>query len=597
MHPDISRDSYFAERNVSRVLFQQGRPHTDADLNEAFRQQQEALRALTRDMFGPFGGPDPHPSFGALCGFEVIGLLDGAFVAPGNLALSESAKQLLLKTQNGVEEVRIKGDFLILPGRYYVGGHCLNVGRSFEEPWQYTTQPDWRPRITQENVSKEPSVLMPGRYLVVLDVWEQHAIPFELLGLADPALGGVDTTHRARIVWEAKTLPSPEDPGGPDTSPTVVIGTTKIEDGGTILLAGGTTIAPNEAQWAAEYVKAFKPLYGSLRIPLPWRPDEEHLRELLLRRSGQLLVHWDAPATFDTDFQRDEAYPTGFRGQSNQLYRVEIHEAEWGPDDKKKLVPKSVTFKWSRNNGSTVFRIRHARPGPEQHSLQLELLTGRYSSLSDLQVGGWVEVLDRAYLSLNPWRPVKLIPETEDIAVRPLLQIVDLVEDDLTCTIVLTCDNEKILDPVLSSLLADNAAFVRVWDHPRNTETYQISDEEIVRLEPAPLKNGAVELKLPISDRRFVLEQGLAVEFRGSLANGDLSEGDFQPGDFWLIPARSGFSLDPCHPANDESEWRFPERTEHYLAPLALIKVENDGKVNRLQDLRVKVTPRLDPAG
>jgi hypothetical protein len=549
MYTDITRDSYEADRNISGVLFQQGRPECDADLNEALRILHEALRASHRDLYGPFAGPDPN--FGGICGFEIVGAADAQF----------------------------KGDFLIRPGRYCVGGLIINAGRSFERPWRYSEQPDWRPKELEK----------VGSYLVYLDVWERHELPFGIAGLPDPALSSLDLTHRSRVVWQVKAIGVTDAPG-------LMVEDNKITMNGVVYGSEET-----------ESVMALEPLADVLGFPPAWKPNDTNRR----RPSGELRVHFGAPASLNPmpeDAQpssyyaqsnlfrlgnvEEEALPFGYYGQSNQLYRIEIHEAEW--KDENELT--KLTFKWSRNNGSIVFRIPDGIPN-NKNPLELVLESSPNAGFQDLLVGSRVELLDKPYLDLHPWKKVPGSPEPAE-TVRPLFEITEVIEDDLFCRVSLKYDKEKEPLPISTTPNGEPSAFLRTWDHLEETITYRVPDKAtpkiIAQADNLKLVNGAVSLaNKPLKGLRIILELGVAIEFRGSGAEGELRPGDFQPGDHWIISARTGWLENGCRSKPGDPPWQSPRRIEHHFAPLAVVEVE-DGKVKRLQDMRLVVTPNIN---
>lgn len=71
------------------------------------------------------------------------------------------------------------------------------------------------------------------------------------------------------------------------------------------------------------------------------------------------------------------AAPNGYQGPENQLYRIEIHDSG---------STATGTFKWSRNNASTVFAIRRFL-SPTNLSL-----TARRENVPALSAADWVEV-------------------------------------------------------------------------------------------------------------------------------------------------------------------------------------------------------------
>lgn len=97
--------------------------------------------------------------------------------------------------------------------------------------------------------------------------------------------------------------------------------------------------------------------------------------------TGRLAARTERPAKAD-DNPCLAAPDARYRGEENQLYRVEIHS-----------VDQKTTFKWSRENGSVVFGVSSA----DGTFVTLSDL-GRDGKL-DLDVGDWVELLDDASIA------------------------------------------------------------------------------------------------------------------------------------------------------------------------------------------------------
>ena len=123
-------------------------------------------------------------------------------------------------------------------------------------------------------------------YIVYLDVWQRHITCIEDPDLRELALGGPDTTTRTKTVWQVKLLPIGQDDGA---------GQPESHDGSLADL-----------------------------------PDWKRLVDAAAGK-GQLKVRRSTQA----------------QQLRNQLYRVEIHDAD----------PQAPTFKWSRENGSIAFPI------------------------------------------------------------------------------------------------------------------------------------------------------------------------------------------------------------------------------------------------
>jgi hypothetical protein len=251
MRGDFSRETYDRIRHFSRVLQQQGRVQVDADWNEQTEVLLHYLRTLAADLIGPFAGPA-----GDGLGFEIKGADPDR---PSALAIGR--------------------------GRYYVDGIlCEN-----EAPAEYATQPD-HPTPLELKTS--------GTYLLYLDVWERHITTLEDDRIRDAALGGPDTTSRAKIVWQVKA-----DDGA------VAFPTPFTADG----------VRKNWEKWVHRWQPAHA---GCLRARVN-RPEDT---------TDPCLTAPDAK----------------YRGNENQFYRVEVHKGGSASE---------ATFKWSRDNGAIVSRV------------------------------------------------------------------------------------------------------------------------------------------------------------------------------------------------------------------------------------------------
>src|SRR4051812_47136544 len=130
MEADISRESFDSKKNYSQVVFQQGRPLLDADLNEQAAIQNHQIRELAHAIFGECCAIDP-------CAFEIFSLQEQLPKPVG---------------EKGV-------DFGIGLGRLYAGGvFCHNL-KSVRYQYQ-----------TQETVPKSVNT---GWWMIYLDVRER----------------------------------------------------------------------------------------------------------------------------------------------------------------------------------------------------------------------------------------------------------------------------------------------------------------------------------------------------------------------------------------------------------------------------------------
>jgi Family of unknown function (DUF6519) len=173
MKSDATRDTFDPAQHLSRVIMQQGRVALDADHNEQVAIFWHYLRALARDVIGPYAGP-----------------------------VQESGFKLTPDT---------KGVLSISAGRYYVDGILVEN----EKDCLYTEQPgyplpdgDPLTHLGKDNVT----------FFVYLDVWEHHVTWIEDGSLREVALGGPDTCTRAKAIWQVRVTPFKLDDnqvGGP----------------------------------------------------------------------------------------------------------------------------------------------------------------------------------------------------------------------------------------------------------------------------------------------------------------------------------------------------------------------------------------------
>ncbi len=186
MKGDFSKDSFDLSKNFTRVLMQQGRVQLDADWNEQVSIFVHFLRTLTRDLLGPYAGPEHN------CGFGV--LTAGDFLMGDDMQMSAEQKSRLQRS------IREPGDFLISPGNYYVNGIlCRN--------------PDYVPFSKQTH--RQHSKLLHNAnspYLIYLEIWEREVSAAEDESIQETALAGADTAERAKIVWQVKSFELKSDP-------------------------------------------------------------------------------------------------------------------------------------------------------------------------------------------------------------------------------------------------------------------------------------------------------------------------------------------------------------------------------------------------
>ena len=331
---DITRDTHQPLKRFSRVLQQQGRVLLDADWNEQTSILLRYLRTLAGDLIGEHGGPKTSFAVG---------------VDPKDLGL----------TKQEVDDMKLNlGDFIITKGHYYVAGIlCEN-----ENHLTYTTQPD------------NPGTAIPvgkanAPYLVYLDVWERHVNYLQDAdannpGIREVALGGIDTTTRAQVVWQVRTT---------------------------------------EAKFKPSELADYQNFLGKIDA-------------LTYPGSGLLQARAKQPVTDGEVCPCVTSPEARYRGTENQLYRVEIHQAgvAWNNTVNKKTgeaagnIATAATFKWSRENSSVDFAIRQPVDSGNGTTTVMLVQLGR-DARRNLEEGDWVEIVDDiSLLQPNPGTLLKV---------------------------------------------------------------------------------------------------------------------------------------------------------------------------------------------
>ena len=190
MKGDFTRDSFERRKSFSRVMMQQGRVQIDADWNEQTSLTLDFIRTLAGDILGRGAGPADR------CGFRIAtepDLTPPAAPTPDPFTTEERAA---LKDDK-VKAALKKGDLLLLPGRYYVGGLAI----SLEESRLYSKQAGY----PFDDLTKAEA-LKGANWIAYLDVWEDFVAADQDDSISEPALGGVDTCGRALVRWQVRIL-------------------------------------------------------------------------------------------------------------------------------------------------------------------------------------------------------------------------------------------------------------------------------------------------------------------------------------------------------------------------------------------------------
>jgi hypothetical protein len=211
-------------------------------------------------------------------------------------------------------------DITIGAGHYYVDGRLCEVDG---DGWSYFHQPDY------PVADKLPTKTL----LAYLDVWEQHLTPLEESLIREVALGGPDTAARAKLVWQIKV--ADKRPDGRNDLP--------------------ANLSPDDVRKAwPDWVKTWN-AQAACQLKVRLQPDQTNTDPCTI------------PPT------------SAYRGQENQLYRVEIHTGGT-------LKDAQPTFKWSRDNGSIVA----AWLGTNEDGGQI------VSSAIGFAAGQWIETTSEA---------------------------------------------------------------------------------------------------------------------------------------------------------------------------------------------------------
>jgi hypothetical protein len=241
-----------------------------------------------------------------------------------------------------------------------------------------------------------------------------------------------------------------------------------------------------------------------------------------------------------------------YRGAENQLYRVEIHNGNDGN--------QTPTFKWSRENGSVVFPIR--------------TLTGDKVVLVHLGRD------ERFGLKEQDW--VEIVDDDSVLHGKPgiMAQVDSIDREEVSVTLLF----DGVEAPSYKEDIAiEKHALLRRWDHkagkPKNGGRTLQADAAILQEGAWLTLEDGVQIQFQKTESA---EDGVQILFQKT----ESAENRYRTGDYWLIPART---------ATGDVEWPGPvgkpeavppHGVEHHYAPLAIIYVDNSGKVTRKHDLR-----------
>ncbi len=176
MKGDFSRNTFSRKKRYHAVRMQQGRVLLDADWNEMVDIVNDQHTTAMRKMIGEHGG------LGS--GFQIT------FADKANTC----------DVEKGTEKERTLPDLYLHAGQYYANGYSCTLDEtvSFEKQPYFPGAEDHK-RAALSNKDAQ-------RWLVYLAAWERHLTTIEDPDLAEPSLGGADTTTRTQLVWQVKML-------------------------------------------------------------------------------------------------------------------------------------------------------------------------------------------------------------------------------------------------------------------------------------------------------------------------------------------------------------------------------------------------------
>ena len=322
--------------------------------------------------------------------------------------------------------------------------------------------------------------LPPGNaiYLAYLDVWRRDVSYLQDPGLVDQAVG-VDTTGRVQTVWQVKLLDVTAYAGS---------------------FAGST---PDTAIWSGTTALASGPVW-----------------QTLIQGSPSLLTSGTAAS--------------GYTGQENQLYRVEIHHGGTAASSATLPVTYSsgmATFKWSRENASVTTAVTAIAPvtnSLNNPASQLTVVSLGRDQVLGFQPGDWIEITDDD-LELNGAITAATPGSASSLQSGELHQIDSINAAALT----LTLDGPvSATNFPLTGGLTDPTRHTRIrrWDQ---SGTVYLADGQTAWTNLDAAGNDGIPV--PPSGTALILENGVTVAFDLNATG----SGAFQSGDYWSFAART----------------------------------------------------------
>lgn len=412
----------------------------------------------------------------------------------------------------------ITDGFTISKGRYYVNGTlCMNN----LDDVPYFKQP-YLPRSIPTPL--ESPIKEIGNYLIYLDVWERH-----INYIQDEISSGTDLQNPS--IREVALA------GADTTTRSQIVWQVKFkivkdeEITSTInRLEESDPIRNSADPNNKKYSEAIKKYYDKIFL--------NALGELIEhpgRGAGQLKAR--AKKSDVTSIDPCIINPSSsYNGNENQLYRVEIHQEGKAKKDGNQTI---ATFKWSRENSSVVFPIRKLVPSSgSSPTITITLAHLGQDDRFTLREQDWVEIVDDDYIIQN------------NPSDSPLFKINSIDRDEQTVVL----SGTKAI-PDIEQYLSQHP-FLRRWDRDEKTTE-------------------ALGVQTVEEDKWLTLENGIEIWF----ASGS-STSVYKKGDYWLIPARTATGDVEWPGTVDNPSSLHPHGIVHNYAPLALISVDDKGKIS-----------------
>jgi hypothetical protein len=433
----------------------------------------------------------------------------------------------------------------ITRGRYYVNGVlCEN-----EENVDLARQPDYPQSVLPADVAERSS------YLAYLDVWERSVTALEDWEIREVALGGPDTSTRAKLVWQVKLLPVDAEAIARDPH--------ALQDAWEKFLWRAQHKATMRARRRQVGTALGNQLYrveihnhgGRYGWP---RPYDAAVTSVPVEEvsGGQQQVRVRDWVTDDYpwaigDLVEVFSVQTDQRNQPGPLARITSADRATRTLTLDSLPPeigshagvrlrRIASFKWSRENGAMAFPL--SRVQTESGVVMLQNLG---NDLVALKQGDWVELADDDTSLLHRTYPLSRVEAIDRTHLQVTLSNLPPSE--------VGNDTEK--HPRL--IRWDQ---VRVFPDPEASSSWLNSDQMQEHL----LRYGVIPA---YADTWIGLEDGIEVCLAGN--------GYYRTGDFWLLPSRS---------LQEDIQWPWgplgpltlpPHGIQHHYACLALLEISN----------------------